>query len=408
MSDEASSPASTPRAVDTPRYLIILSTVLAVALIIAVITAAKITVDRKVYAPMAMGPVDAPEASSQVCADFVDRLPGDLGRFRAVELREPAPSGAAGYRDSSGAELSVRCGVNVPDQYTVLSPVFSAGEVRWTAVSDATPGSDLRTWYAVGGSPAVAVTTSADVGGALGAVGSALSSIYDANSPAKPAPYPLSDAPVAGGSEGSGGSGGSGRAGRAGTSDGSGRAGTSGGSGRAGTSDGSGGSEGSGGSGTSGGETDSPACRKFLDSLPSALGSWRLVHTSTGSGKSSDQAKFGSLPKDVSRSALDKAPSGSATYLADDREPVVIRCGLAMPKSYAPGAQLTQVDDVPWFSDPSLSRGSTMGHWYALGHEQIVGLAMPQSAGDEVIASVTSAISSSLKKTEKQPAPAQQ
>lgn len=387
MSDEASSPDSTPRAVDTPRYLIILSTVLAVALIIAVITAAKITVDRKVYAPMAMGPVDAPEASSQVCADFVDRLPGDLGRFRAVELREPAPSGAAGYRDSSGAELSVRCGVNVPDQYTVLSPVFSAGEVRWTAVSDATPGSDLRTWYAVGGSPAVAVTTSANVGGALGAVGSALSSIYDANSPAKPAPYPLSDAPVAGGSEGSG---------------------------RA---------------GTSGGETDSPACRKFLDSLPSALGSWRLVHTSTGSGKSStgngksstgsgnpssgsgtssDQAKFGSLPKDVSRSALDKAPSCSATYLADDREPVVIRCGLAMPKSYAPGAQLTQVDDVPWFSDPSLSRGSTMGHWYALGHEQIVGLAMPQSAGDEVIASVTSAISSSLKKTEKRPAPAQQ
>lgn len=363
MSDEASSPDSTPRAVDTPRYLIILSTVLAVALIIGVIAAAKITVDRKVYAPMAMGPVDAPEASSQVCADFVDRLPGDLGRFRAVELREPAPSGAAGYRDSSGAELSVRCGVNVPDQYTVLSPVFSAGEVRWTAVSDATPGSDLRTWYAVGGSPAVAVTTSADVGGALGAVGSALSSIYDANSPAKPAPYPLSDAPVAGGSEGSGGS---------------------------------------------GGETESPACRKFLESLPSALGSWRLVHTSTGSGKSSDQAKFGSLPKDVSRSALDKAPSGSATYLADDREPVVIRCGLAMPKSYAPGAQLTQVDDVPWFSDPSLSRGSTMGHWYALGHEQIVGLAMPQSAGDEVIASVTSAISSSLKKTEKQPAPAQQ
>lgn len=402
MSDEASSPASTPRAVDTPRYLIILSTVLAVALIVAVITAAKITVDRKVYAPMAMGPVDAPEASSQVCADFVDRLPGDLGRFRAVELREPAPSGAAGYRDSSGAELSVRCGVNVPDQYTVLSPVFSAGEVRWTAVSDATPGSDLRTWYAVGGSPAVAVTTSADVGGALGAVGSALSSIYDANSPAKPAPYPLSDAPVAGGSEGSGG---------------------------AGTPGAAGGSEGSGGSGTSGGAPESPACRKFLDSLPYALGSWRLVHTSTGSGTSStgpgssstgpgsssigsgtpsDQAKFGSLPKDVSRSALDKAPSGSATYLADDREPVVIRCGLAMPKSYAPGAQLTQVDDVPWFSDPSLSRGSTMGHWYALGHEQIVGLAMPQSAGDEVIASVTSAISSSLKKTEKQPAPAQQ
>lgn len=377
MSDEASSPASTPRAVDTPRYLIILSTVLAVALIIAVITAAKITVDRKVYAPMAMGPVDAPEASSQVCADFVDRLPGDLGRFRAVELREPAPSGAAGYRDSSGAELSVRCGVNVPDQYTVLSPVFSAGEVRWTAVSDATPGSDLRTWYAVGGSPAVAVTTSTDVGGALGAVGSALSSIYDANSPAKPAPYPLSDAPVAGGSEGSG---------------------------EAGPPGAAGGSEGSGGSGTSGGETESPACRKFLDSLPSALGSWRLVHTSTGSGKSSDQAKFGSLPKDVRRSALDKAPSGSATYLADDREPVVIRCGLAMPRSYAPGAQLTQVDDVPWFSDPSLSRGSTMGHWYALGHEQIVGLAMPQSAGDEVIASVTSAISSSLKKTEKQPA----
>lgn len=345
MSDESTSPVS------TPRYLLVLSTVLAILLIVVVIAAAKITMDKKVYAPVAMGPVDAPEASSQVCADFVAALPRDLDRFRSVEVRDPAPDGAAAYRDSSGAELSVRCGVNVPDQYTVLSPVFTSGDARWTAVSDATPGSDLRTWYAVGGSPAVAVTASSDVGSALEGVGSTLSSLYDADSPAKPAPYPLSEAPVAGGSGGS------------------------------------------------------PACRKFLESLPDSLGDWRLAHISAGS---SDLKNPDALPEGVDKSVFDKAPSGSATYLAEGHEPVVIRCGLEMPEAYEPGANLTQVDDVPWFSDPSLSRGSTMGHWYALGREQIVGLAMPQSAGEEVITSVTSAISDSLKKTERQPTPAQQ
>lgn len=393
MSDESTSPVS------TPRYLLVLSTVLAILLIVVVIVAAKITMDKKVYAPVAMGPVDAPEASSQVCADFVAALPRDLDRFRSVEVRDPAPDGVAAYRDSSGAELSVRCGVNVPDQYTVLSPVFTSGDARWTAVSDATPGSDLRTWYAVGGSPAVAVTASSDVGRALEGVGSALSSLYDADSPAKPAPYPLSEAPVAGGSGGSGEASGSGGAGTSGEA------------------------------GTSGGATESPVCRKFLESLPDSLGDWRLVHISAGNnsggntsdgksdnGKSSSSGSDGgsdlknpdALPEGVDESVFDKAPSGSATYLADGHEPVVIRCGLEMPEAYEPGANLTQVDDVPWFSDPSLSRGSTMGHWYALGREQIVGLAMPQSAGEEVITSVTSAISDSLKKTEKQPATAQQ
>lgn len=362
MSDESTSPVS------TPRYLLVLSTVLAILLIVVVIVAAKITMDKKVYAPVAMGPVDAPEASSQVCADFVGALPRDLDRFRSVEVRDPAPDGVAAYRDSSGAELSVRCGVNVPDQYTVLSPVFTSGDARWTAVSDATPGSDLRTWYAVGGSPAVAVTASSDVGSALEGVGSTLSSLYDADSPAKPAPYPLSEAAVAGGSGGSG------------ETDGSGEA------------------------GTSGGATESPVCRKFLESLPDSLGDWRLVHISAGSSKLKNAD---ALPEGVDESVFDKAPSGSATYLAEGHEPVVIRCGLEMPESYEPGANLTQVDDVPWFSDPSLSRGSTMGHWYALGREHIVGLAMPQSAGEEVITSVTSAISDSLKKTEKQPTPAQ-
>lgn len=378
MSDESTSPVS------TPRYLLVLSTVLAILLIVVVIAAAKITMDKKVYAPVAMGPVDAPEASSQVCSDFVAALPRDLDRFRSVEVRDPAPEGAAAYRDSSGAELSVRCGVNVPDQYTVLSPVFASGDARWTAVSDTTPGSDLRTWYAVGGSPAVAVTASSDVGSALEGVGSTISSLYDANSPAKPAPYPLSEAPVAGGSHGSG------KAGTSSGAGGSGKAGTSGGSGEA---------------GTSGGATESPACRKFLESLPDALGDWRLAHTVAGSSKVKNAD---ALPEGLDKSVFDKAPSGSATYLADGHEPVVIRCGLEMPEAYEPGANLTQVDDVPWFSDPSLSRGSTMGHWYALGREQIVGLAMPQSAGDEVITSVTSAISSSLKQTEKQPTAAQQ
>ena len=49
-----------------------------------------------------------------------------------------------------------------------------------------------------------------------------------------------------------------------------------------------------------------------------------------------------------------------------------------------------------------------MGRWFALGYEQVIGLAMPQSAGNEVISSVSSAISTSLKNTEKQPAAAQQ
>ena len=321
MTDQA--PANT-----TPRVQILLAIVVAVFFVAVVIVAAKIAGDRQTYSPVSMGPVDAPKASSQQCSDIVAGLPEKAGAFKKVELSQPAPEGAGAYRNSEGTELTVRCGVIVPDQFTVLSSLSEAGGASWFEVSDATPGSSLTSWYSVGASPVVAVTSEAEVGDALTAIGESVAAHSDRAAAPKPKAYPLSDLP--------------------------------------GVADGN----------QAANKNTKQVCEKFLSALPDSMEQWK-------------------------RTKEKDAPKLSVTYIAEGLEPVVVRCGVAMPKDYQPGTKLTQVDDVPWFSEPGVARGSTSGRWFALGHEEIVALAMPQNAGDSVITKVSTAIMDTMKSTER-------
>lgn len=302
----------------TPRSLVVICLVLAVVFTIAVIAGARVLMQRTTLTPVAMGPVDAPEADSPTCSDFASSLPQALGEFRNVGVLDPAPAGTAAFKTLGGAQLNVRCGVRLPDQYTVLSRTVDAGGAQWFEVKDATPGSDLHTWYTVNATPTVAVTGTQDAGQQLAPVGEHTQNFTGAAR--APQPYPLGDIPM----------------------------------------------------------VSSPAadtvCQRMLDALPPSFSGYQRIQR-------------------------DDAPSRSATYLSDGAaEPVVVRCGAQMPESYQAGERISQVDDVAWFAEPSTAQGSTSGRWFALSHEQIVAVSMPNDAGNAAVEAITTAISSSMSK----------
>ncbi|MBF4553367.1 DUF3515 domain-containing protein [Corynebacterium suicordis] len=319
-----STQVSTPRSGSSySRVVVVLALVLAVVFTFAVIAGARIFMERQSMVPVAMGQADAPDAQSSACTDYVGNLPDSLGDYRNVGIVDPAPAGAAAFRNLSKAELTVRCGVRMPDQYTVLSETVEAGGARWFEVNDATPGSTLRTWYLVDSSPTVAITADADIESQLADLGEASHS-FTADGPA-PGAYPLSTIPMAQGSRGDA-------------------------------------------------KAAAATCDKFLNALPQDI-------------------------ENYSRTTHEDAPSASATYLSQDAaEPVVVRCGAELPESYAPGERVTQVDDVAWFAEPKLAQGSTVGVWYALSHQQIVAISMPNNAGNAVVNAVTTAISQTMEK----------
>lgn len=302
----------------TPRVFVILSLVLAVIFVIAVLMGARIVMERQTYTPVSMGPVDAPEADSAECADYVGALPEKLDNFRAVDVMDPAPAGVAAFRDGSGEELSVRCGIRIPDQYTVLSSTTEAGGATWFEIADATPGSTMRTWYSVGSTPSLAVTTSSEHDPDLAALGEP-SSAFTGKAP-QPGSYPLADLKM-----------------------------------------------------VSPLSDATATCEKFLNELPGEMEGYK-------------------------KTERDDAPELSATYLSTGTaEPVVVRCGAEMPESYAPGERVSQVDSVAWYADPTLAQGSTSGIWYALSHEQVVAVAMPNDAGNAVVSDITSTIEKTMK-----------
>jgi hypothetical protein len=310
--------------------------VLSVVFVAAVMIGAKILIDRDVSNPVSMGPVDAPDAGSDACGSTVGSLPDRIGDFRDVGISDPAPEGAAGYRDSGGTELTVRCGVSAPAQYTQISDLTDpddGGGTEWLEIADATPGSELTTWYAVGQSPVLAVTTEADLSvGTLAGIGEAVASHGDTDAAPEPAEIPLASL------------------------------------GR--------------GSGEDSDADSTASCTALEDALPETIGDYRrITETPDWSGN--------------------RGLDGALVWTASGREPVVLRCGVPLPDSYEAGAQLSQVDDVPWFEDTDVAEGSTAGVWYALGYEETVAVSLPTDAGNSVLSEVSGAIADTMESTER-------
>lgn len=126
-------------------------------------------------------------------------------------------------------------------------------------------------------------------------------------------------------------------------------------------------------------EGASEACGAFVDTLPATLGD-------------------GYERLDISQvSGVD--PATAAGWGGNGVEPVVVRCGVAPPPTYAPGAQLTQVNDVPWFeetSDDAQSNTPSSVTLYALGRVTDLAVSLPTSAGNGALTVLSDHIARTL------------
>ncbi|MCS4534801.1 DUF3515 domain-containing protein [Corynebacterium sp. HS2168-gen11] len=170
---------------------------LALCLVIGVLIGAKAVYDRVAQQPVALAALDTPEAASEQCATLVKHLPDTLEGFPRAEIVAPVPPGTAVWRKSSTEQITLRCGVQLPLQYSALSETIDVNGVQWLPVMDTTPSSTLQTWYTVNLAKVVAVTTD-DQGFAkekfpVAQLGEALSKL-DLTQP-QPYPLPLADLP---------------------------------------------------------------------------------------------------------------------------------------------------------------------------------------------------------------------
>ncbi|GAB3700054.1 DUF3515 domain-containing protein [Corynebacterium nasicanis] len=181
------------------RAAIYLSLVLAVALVLGVVIGAKLVFDRVATQPVAMSDLPAPQADSPACAAFVDTLPERLIGHDRAEIAQPAPDGVAAWSSSSVERVTLRCGVDLPLQYTAYAPTETVEGVEWLRITDATPGSTLQTWYAVDRAQVVAVTADAESLGRHEEPVAELSEAMATLAPATHEPYPAPLSQLAGG-----------------------------------------------------------------------------------------------------------------------------------------------------------------------------------------------------------------
>ena len=112
-------------------------------------------------------------------------------------------------------------------------------------------------------------------------------------------------------------------------------------------------------------------------------------------------AQLDSAPTDACGQLLDNAPQeltqgfmlfdapvtpNTLVWTKAGSDPVVLRCGVTPPESYAPGAGLVQINDIPWFEDVET------GAFYALGRATDVAVSMPLTGGNDIITALTELI----------------
>ena len=144
------------------RTAIYISLGISIAMVFAVIFGAKYVFTSAAQQPMALPPTPSEAADSPACAAVVDALPDKLMGYPRVDLVDPAPAGAAAWAKNSEDKVTLRCGVDLPQQFTDYSHTVESDGESWLQVIDATPGSNLTTWYSTKHTPAIAVTTSSE------------------------------------------------------------------------------------------------------------------------------------------------------------------------------------------------------------------------------------------------------
>ena len=133
--------------------------VVSIVFVLVCLVGAKMVYDRERLAPVGVTYYPAPYADDARCTDFLSALPEDIGDFTRVPIIDPAPAGAAAFSFDSRTRITVRCGVDLPFQYTALSDTVDTAGVTWLKVTDPTTGSDLVSFYTTNRFPVAVVTT---------------------------------------------------------------------------------------------------------------------------------------------------------------------------------------------------------------------------------------------------------
>ena len=288
------------------RPAIYISLGLSLALVVGVLFGTKYYFENVARQPVSVSAIDSPDASLPVCAELVENLPDRIMGQKRSDLVEPAPDGVAAWADISSMATVLRCGVDMPLQYTDYSETEDIEGSQWLEVRDMTEGSTLTTWYNTDYSPAVAVTTHTD--DKPKGLKQALE-VLDKD-PQQPRPAPLTQLSSADNAE---------------------------------------------------------VCTSLMDEIPDTVG------------------------EDYERFAVTE--ENTAAWGAEGREPIVIRCGVAPPENYEAGAQLQQINEIPWFQDTTLGEGTTAGTWFALGRDTDIAISAPQDVANTALVELGGIIS---------------
>ncbi|MBN9644601.1 DUF3515 domain-containing protein [Corynebacterium mendelii] len=201
MSNPADHATASPQPTTAPpanRRWAVIALVISIIFVLACLVGAKLVYDNERLAPVGVAYYPAPHADDDQCSSLITALPEDIGDFTRVPIIDPAPAGVAAFAMDSTTRITVRCGVDMPLQYTELSDTVDTGAITWLEVTDPTPGSDLASYYTTNRFPVVVVTTTGarqqQSTGPLTAVAGAA----DALSPTEQDthPVPLSDLPA--------------------------------------------------------------------------------------------------------------------------------------------------------------------------------------------------------------------
>jgi len=99
--------------------------------------------------PLALVPIDAPDAGSSECAALLDALPAELpdtGQPRP--LAEPAPAGVRAWA-ATPSPVVLRCGLPRPVELTPTSSLLQVNGVQWLQLADGVPEPVVITYVAV-------------------------------------------------------------------------------------------------------------------------------------------------------------------------------------------------------------------------------------------------------------------
>jgi Protein of unknown function (DUF3515) len=119
--------------------------------------------------PLAVAPVDAPNAGSPSCTSLLAGLDGDLPSGGATlprrALADPAPAGVRAWA-AAPEPVVLRCGLPRPAELTPTAALLEVNGVRWLQLDDGAPSPQLLTYVAVDRPVYVALTVPAGVGSA--------------------------------------------------------------------------------------------------------------------------------------------------------------------------------------------------------------------------------------------------